>query len=285
MLTRRELALGVVATSVGRGILAEAQTLPPCDVFLWVGDSNTNHGMTRNGTSTTTPGYDPAIDVTNPSCLEFRRDGSLVIAKDPFDWDGFEPVGSISSALTFMRDGWLPNLSVGRSVCAIAAGRGGSQVMTQWQPPPPSTNFYAYALLHAVSRANQALANPNLTLRGIIWQGGANDMVKGVSTSTFIGGLTNTFNYLRANIIGAQNVPITVTGFPQYMTRYSGGAAIDNALRMMPQTIARCGYVDTGNGWNDPSALLGWPVQSPEHFDNVAQRTLGVREAQLMAII
>lgn len=231
------------------------------DEFIITGDSQASAGLAINGTSTTTPGYDPATDVTDPACFERKQNGTTVVAQDPLDYQGGVATGAISFALPFMRDGYKSRLAGGRSVrVTAAAARGTSLVSGWWQPG-------GGGLVPAKTRFAAALAeSPNNIAKGIIWDGGSNDATSAVSQADFTTYWTAMANDLWTTF---GHLPTIVTGIVHVMTQQDARfKAIDDALRALPASFSNVAYINT-------DTLLGYPPSGPEHWCNVSHRAIG----------
>lgn len=241
----------------------------PCDIWAQVGDSLTYSGLNADGSA----GYDPAIDVTNPRCLEERNGHQAAsknfeqIAIDQFDYnDGSPtgiPVGSIGCGLTFMRDYWLPSkLVAGRNVmfCANGIGGTGSAAWMTGGTQAPT----------AITRINGACSqNAGNVLKGAIIVLGTNDAIGSMSGATFLSNITSLVSYFRANLTQGANLPFLFVGLvPAWVSGHTGTAVdIDAALKSIPANISKTGYVDM-------TGMLGQNA-IPYHLTAAAQRLIG----------
>lgn len=242
------------------------------DEILVIGDSNTLYGKGRNGADEHVQGYDPLIDVSHPKVFQRKRDGTTVLALDPFDYiNGPYADQPISFALPFGRDAYVPGGSLGddRLLRITHAGVGGSGIATGSAPYYWQTGGGGFNA--AVSRINAAIAeNPAVnTLKAVLWCGGANDAVAGISQATFLAGILDMIAGLRTQLTGGATVPIAVSGIVRVMVSVPAYAAIDNALRDVPNNAANTVYVNT-------DTLLGFPEGAGGfHYCNTAHRLLG----------
>lgn len=267
---------------------------PPCMIMPLGGDSNSFSGINANGTA----GYDPAIDITNNFCVEYRNARATVskqyvaIARDQFQYNDSDPVfsanpivntGGIGPMLTWMRDGALGVLNPsGFCIMAVTEAVGGTGVgqggVGYWGIN--FSNFAAGGLALLVGRVNQALArNPNNVLGPMVWTQGANDAIGQITDITTQ--VSASIAYLRANITGGSNmivlvqclVPGWVAGQP------SGVKAVDAAIASLPSFISKCGYVDptasglSGNIVGVTGGGAFGPV--PYHLTAGSQRLIG----------
>lgn len=274
---------------------ANAQAAIPKQIVLYIGDSQCIAGYGYDPvTGARLNGYDPAQDVTNPLCLQWKHNNTFATAKDVLDW---EPNSNyhlpnntsaipICSALPLMR-AWAPDLPSGTAVCVVPNGKSGAQLMTLFQAPPTPDGgvwpepTWGWELARAINRTNAAiLASPGNKLALIVWQGGPNDVVRGVSTSAFVSAFIRMAGYLRTQIIGAANCPIIVSGIVFACIGLGGAAGqaayrnIYNALEIIPTQLLNSAavYVTDLEGYYRP------PYGIPEHWTNDSQRILGTRE-------
>jgi hypothetical protein len=287
IVSRRKLLTGAVAMSAYAALPAEAHLNGslPCDIWALIGDSNTYSGLAQDGTA----GYNPAIDVTNNRCLEYRNPWQtpttktyIAIAQDQFDYNnstpsGGAPAGSIGPGLTFIRDYWVPNqLAPGRNVMIVAAGYGGTGLFnigtsSSWYPPGSGggTGWVATGNTGAIARVNAAVAlNPGNKLVGMLWCSGANDADAGVSQANYNTAWGLMQVYAQANFTGGTNLPILVTGLCP--TAYLTSQPVWLALAALTSNYHNVGYVDTSNATN-----FGGQTAVHYHFTATAQRNIG----------
>ena len=259
----------------------------PCDVWGLVGDSNAYSGLMTDGSA----GYNPAIDVTNNRCLEYRNpyqsSGSfksyVSIAQDIFTYNISTvtfgaPLGSIGPGLTFIRDYWLPNrLAPGRNVMIVACATGGTGLFNSgtssvWYPPGSGggTGWVNGVGNGAVARINAAVAlNPGNKLVGLLWCSGANDANGGVSQSNYSTAWGLMQSYVQGALTGGTNLPILVTGLCP--SNYNPATQpVWLALAALPSNFHNVGYVDTSNATNfaGQTGILF-------HFTAASQRNIG----------
>lgn len=258
------------------------------------GDSNSFSGINANGTA----GYDPAIDVTNNFCVEYRNARATVskqyvaIAKDQFQYNDSDPVfsanpivntGGIGPMLTFMRNGALGVLNpAGYCLMAVAQAVGGTGVgqggVGYWGVNFPSFSSGGLALL--VARVNQALARDVRNVLGpMLLTFGANDAIGQVTDTTTQ--VPASVAYLRANITGGSNMIVLVQCLvPGWVAGQPAGVqAVSAAIASLPSFISKCGYVDptapglSGNIVGVTGGGAFGPV--PYHLTAGSQRLIG----------
>lgn len=242
-----------------------------CDIIGQCGDSNSYSGLATDGT----PGYDPAIDVTNPLCLEYRNSHAgagkqfSCVAHDPLDYTVNNPNGmanGIGPGRTFLVDQYrLHLLASNRYAMSVSAAEGGTGFTGGYWSAPSGlgvTNF--------VTRVNQAIAlDARNALTILLWTTGANDAINGMAQATYVANFQTTIAYFRANITGASSVPVLVQGLvPAYVAANLATAGpVDAALKSLPANVSKCGYVDMTN-------MVG-QTAIPYHLNAASQRLVG----------
>lgn len=277
ILSKRKLITGLAATTayaalVGGGFRSGNFG---CDDGLLAGDSNAYSGLKADGSA----GYDPAIDVSNNLCLEFRNASPQAgkfwtqICQDQLQYNFAVPPGSIGAGLTFMRDYYLPTrLAPNRNVRITAVAVGGTGFSDGFWTAPSGAG-----LLNAISRVNQATAlDSRNAIKFILWCSGANDAIAGMSQATYLANFVAMAAYMRANITGATNVPILVEGLvPAWVATNVGTfGPVDAALKSIPANVSKTGYVDMTNLDGLGTAAVG-QTAIPYHLTAASQRLVG----------
>jgi hypothetical protein len=171
-------------------------TLPPTDVWLGIGDSET---AGRGKLSEAPVGYPPV----DGSLLMFKSVAAGFQTLDEPCGDGVDAENGVGPVGLF---GWLAAQETGRVTCAINAGKGGS-LTSQWLP---GTAHY----LDALGRAQVALSRRNTTFRGFVAYIGANDAAFTAPT-VLASNWTSTVNGLRAAIgAAATGKPVAIVQMP-----------------------------------------------------------------------
>jgi hypothetical protein len=247
-----------------------------CDEVLLIGDSNTYSGINTDGSA----GYNPGIDITNNSCLEFRNASPQTgkfwtqVCQDQLQYNFSVPAGSIGCALTFLRDYYKVNkLASHRNVRVTACGVGGTGLVAGGYWAAPSGG----GLTNAVSRFNQAIANDSRnTPVCIIWNTGANDAINGVTQADYLSAFEASAVYLRSNITNGTNLPILVVGLvPAWvLTDNTQFGPVNLALQSIPTNVSKTGYVNMTNLDGLGTAATG-QTAIPYHLNAASQRLIG----------
>jgi hypothetical protein len=301
LLSRRKFLRGLGATLIAAPAIVRASSLDASIYglklyttgpnpngyaeILAIGDSETQRGMALSGLSTTTPGFNIAIDVSNPLCFERRWQfgGHTVLSRDPFDWTGGTITGSIGFIQTFMRAFAASNLlTPGQSVRATAAGVGGTTFAGN------GTNGYWWDVTgnspgtgtsNAVTYMNAAIAeNPTKNyLAAILIAGCPNDIGAGTTQANFLAALVGIVGYIRANVTGASNAPAIGTSCPYNYIGASSTTPCILAWGQFAANVSNSAYIDPG--FTTTNYLGGYPDPTDggdgEHFTNVSMRTIG----------
>lgn len=233
------------------------------DVFLIVGQSNTNTGL----------GLDRSIDT---SCTRIDQLGRYDI--DNFKViRAFEPLQShdiftdrIGFSLSFANHYVKNNLlGQGRKVMLIHCGKGGTGFARHnWNP---GDELYA----DAIKRINSVLTSgDNNILKAILWHQGEND----VAMPNYQKKLDNMINQMRKDIVKNQtNTPFILGGMsPAWIWMDSTRRGYhQNLIANTVKRVPYCGFADSYK----PFPLIPLPENLPDgiHFDAGNQRELGKR--------
>jgi hypothetical protein len=245
------------------------------------GDSNTFSGQLVDGSA----GFNPAIDVTNPRCLEYRNAHPTLnlnytqVALDRFMYDNSAPpqttpnsIGAIGPGLTFMRDYYLPiRLSANRNVRITCSAVSGTGFTGGWWVPPSGGG-----VVDAVTRINRSIAqDARNTIVAILWTSGANDAIHAMSQADYTTNFVALASYFRANITGATNVPILVEPLvPAWVaTDPTTFGPVAAALAAMPSNVSKCGYVDPAASGLSGNILGQTAI--PYHLTAASDRLIG----------
>ena len=253
-----------IAAAFGRAALAAdtpqatAVTLPAKEqfhLFLLVGQSN----MAGRGT------VEPQDEVPKPHVLMLNRDKQWVPAVDPLHFDkpgaGVGPGRAFGLALA-ERD---PQITIGLIPCAA----GGSPIAV-WEPGQTWAQTQSHPYDDAVRRARAAMASG--VLKGILWHQGESDCNSN-KAAIYPSKLEALVARLRTDL-QAPDVPFLAGELATFAGKPSTPAkdAVNAALRALPQTVPRTGFVPA-EGLTDRGDKL--------HFDAKSAREFGRRYAEI----
>lgn len=286
MITKRVFLAGAAVVAAGT---ARSQAIAGNDeIALW-GDSNTYRGCAPDGG----PGYDPAIDVSDPYCLENQNlslaNPTTVVAHDPLDYEVnfvqniWNPVMCIGPGLTFLR--WYRNNvlatdSAGtpvRNVRITATASGGSGLVAN-----PHWVAGGAGLVAAIRRFNNSITqNTRNVGKFIMFTSGANDASAGVSYQDYLNAALAMIDYIRGSkgVIRGSNIAIGFEGLCP--SAYQTSNPVWQAIVDIPKYRLNVGVVDT----SDKLMFAGYRIGSSaslRHFTAASQRNIATGFGKLI---